>query len=252
MHNISYNLIDTTFLIYVRIDSEDRLINLELVLKHLLKYFDVTIFLLEVDITPKITSEFINKYGVEYEFVKDANEVFHTTKYRNYLVHRCKTPYFFICDTDIIVAPEAMIKSQEYLINFPSEKILVYPYNGDFYNISKQCREAYALTNDYKFLKENEKEHLLWFKYSTGGVFGGKTIVFKNFDIDNEKIYGWGPDDKERYYRLKRKGFKIKREDYPLYHLWHQRNRNSKPSNEHVKNENQLEYLKIFTPDFNL
>lgn len=252
MNNMLYNLKDTTFLIYVQIDSEDRLTNLKLVLEHLTRYFETTIFLLEVDTSPKITNQLISKYRIEYEFVKDDSDVFHTTKYRNYLVHRCRTSCFFICDTDIIIAPEAMVKSQEFLIDFPSEKILIYPYNGDFYNISMQCRDEYALTSDYEFLKRKENEHLLWFKYSTGGIFGGKTMAFKGDKVDNEKIYGWGPDDKERYYRLKRKGFKIKRIDYPLYHLYHQRNSNSSPDNEQTKKKNQLEYLKAFSSEFDL
>lgn len=251
MNKFPYHLKNTSFLIYVRIDSEDRLINLELVLKHITRYFNTTIYLLEVDSSPKITSSFIKKHNIEYEFFEDVNEVFHTTKYRNYLLKRCKTAHFFIYDTDIIVNPEAVIKSQEYLINYPNENVLIYPYNGDFYNISKQHRDEYALTSDYDFLKKKEKEYLPWFKYSTGGVFGGKKTAFQNYNIDNERIYGWGPDDKERYYRLKRKGFEIKRVDYPLYHLHHQRNNNSMPRNEEIKKNNQLEYLKIFSPDFN-
>lgn len=60
---------------------------------------------------------------------------------------------FFICDTDIIITPKAVLKSQKHLIDISSEKILVYPYNGDFYNTSKQFRDNYAITNDYEFLK---------------------------------------------------------------------------------------------------
>ncbi|GAA3569504.1 galactosyltransferase-related protein [Snuella lapsa] len=250
MNKFPYDLKNTSFLIYVRIDSEDRLVNLELVVKHITKYFNTTINLLEVDSSPKISTSFIKKHGIEYEFFEDDNEVFYTTKYRNYLIRKCKAPYFFICDTDVIAAPEALLQSIAYLTNISNNNVLVYPYNGDCYNVSKQYRDEYALTNDYDFLKENEKEHMLWFKYSTGGVFGGKTKTFLKDGIDNENIYGWGPDDKERYYRLKRKGFTIKRMEYTLYHLYHQRNNNSRPYDEKLKNRNQIEYLKLFSSNF--
>ncbi len=246
MNNKAFMAKEVTFLIYVRIESDDRLYNLSLLLKHINKYFATNISVLEVDDYPKIPLSIKEEFNIDYEFIKDENQTFHTTKYRNYLVKKCNTPFFFICDTDVIPNPKAIIESVDNLSNHPNEKILVYPYNGDFFNVPKTLRDEYALTCKYDFLEKRETEFSLWFKYSTGGVFGGVTAAFKNFDIDNETIFGWGPDDKERYYRLKGKGFSIKRANYPLYHLYHDRNDNSKPKNISIKHKNKEEYLKCF------
>ena len=239
-------LSDTSFLIYVRIDSKDRFINLEIVLKHLLNHFRTKIHLLEVDIEPKISLQFIQRYNLEYEFIEDNRDLFHTTKYRNYLISKCKTPYFFICDADIIVSPKAIIQSIEYLIS-SSNKCLIYPYNGMFYNVSKKIRDQYVNILNYDLLHELNKEHSLWFNHSVGGIFGGKTSSFLYYKMDNEKILGWGPDDKERYYRLKKAGFSIFRIDTPLYHLYHERNVNSNPFNYLIEEKNKKEYLKVFS-----
>jgi len=246
MYSSRQYLKDTAFLIYVRIDSEDRLLNLELVLKHISFYFKTFIYLLEVDASPKISKELVHKYEVEYEFIKDVNQIFHTTKYRNHLVKMCKTRFFFICDTDVIVSPEAILKCRDYLQRSSNKNKLVYPYNGEFFNVYRKYRDLYSEIGDYKFLIKNEENYLLWFKYSIGGVFGGFTEVFKRESIDNENIFGWGPDDKERYYRFKRKGFEIMRADEPLYHLHHERLVNSVPVNIKLKKRNQQEYLKVF------
>ena len=125
-----HELNDVTFLIYVKIDSEDRLLNLELVLKHILKYFNTSVFLLEVDNSPKISEKITQNHAIEYEFYEDTNDVFHTTKYRNYMVEKCKTSCFFVCDTDVIVDPKAILQCRDYLMDNPKDKILVYPYDG--------------------------------------------------------------------------------------------------------------------------
>lgn len=249
MHSPRQTLKDTTFLIYIRIDSEDRLLNLELVLKHISFYFKTSIYLLEVDTAPKTPKELINKYEVQYEFLKDLNEIFHTTKYRNYLVKKCNSKIFFICDTDVIVSPVAILNCRDYLQSSSNKKKVVYPFNGDFFNVSSEYRDMYSEIGDYDFLVKNKEHHLLWFKYSMGGIFGGFTEVFKRQPIDNENIFGWGPDDKERYYRFKKKGFEIMRAGEPLYHLHHERLINSVPVNTKLKDENQQEYLKIFLSD---
>jgi len=109
MKKLSYNLKDTTFLIYVRIDSVDRLLNLELVLKHISLYFQASI----------------------------------------------------------------------YLLNSTSENKFVHHYNGSFFNVSREYRDMYSEIGNYDFLLENERNYLLWFKYSVGGVFGGFTKALK-------------------------------------------------------------------------
>lgn len=237
---------DVTFLLYVKIDSNDRSINLELVLNHINKYLQTNTILLEVDEVPKISKELIGNYNINYEFMSDTSEIFHTTKYRNILLNKCKTKYFFICDIDVIVNPESIFECVDYLrkVKCPS---IVYPYNGKFYNVSRKYRDLYSKSKEYEFLQNNEEEHKLWINHSVGGIFGSKKNFFYDSKVDNEEIYGWGPDDKERYYRLKKKGFKVFRTTTSLYHLYHSRNRNSSPASEYIRLKNQIKYLDVLS-----
>jgi hypothetical protein len=45
--------------------------------------------------------------------------------------------------------------------------------------------------------------------------------------MDNEKHYGWGNDDYDRFYRAKNYGLKIYNTENCLFHLWHPRSINS-------------------------
>ncbi len=239
------DLKDTSFLIYVRIDSEDRRTNLGLVIRHLQKYFDTSILLWEIDDVPKIDQKIRKSTDLHYRFLKDSDPVLHTTKYRNAMVRQCNTPYFFICDTDVIAAPEALWQCVVHLRDIRN-KTLVYPYNGSFYNIPKSIRKLYLKSEEYDFLKAREDKFHLWFRYSTGGIFGGRRKDFEKSGPDNVDIYGWGPDDKERYYRLKKQGFAIERSSTPLYHLYHDRKANSWHADKETKIRNEQEYLKLF------
>lgn len=243
-----YNLKDTTFLIYARIDSNDRLLNLRIVIDYIKKYFTTKIYLLEVDSSAKVEEKIINRDTLTYRFIKDGDIVFHTTKYRNLMLRYCKTPYFYVCDTDVIPSPTALFKAI-LLLRKAVCKTLIYPYNGDFINVPSNIRDIYAKILDYEWLENKKNECTLWFRYSVGGIFGGNTSAFNKFNMDNENIYGWGPDDKERYYRLKKVGFEVVRFDFPLFHLEHQRNINSKPSEEPYGFGNMLEYFETFNFD---
>lgn len=245
MKNNSHDLKDVAFLIYCRIDSEDRQRNLGLVIGHIQKYFDTNIMLWEMDTVPKIPQRIKRLAGLSYLFIKDDDPILHTTKYRNAMVRQCDVPYFFVCDTDVIAAPEALIKCTEHL-RTTSERTIVFPFNGDCLDVPKIIKDQYVKNQQYSFLKNEQSHFRLWFKYVVGGIYGGRIMDFRESGPDNENIYGWGPDDKERYYRLKREGFVIVRADTPLYHLYHDRKTNSWHVNRETRTKNEQEYMKLF------
>ncbi|ETN96139.1 galactosyltransferase-related protein [Zhouia amylolytica] len=225
-----FNLYNVTFLFYVQIDSQDRKDNLKLVLNHLTRYFETNIIIIEASSNRYLSDEFVMSYEVDYQFIKDVGEVFHTTKYRNLLLKQCKSPYFFICDADILVNPMGIIDCLQHMSQ-SKNPILVYPYNGHFFDVPLEFRKKYETKENFTDLENSESSFKLWFKYSLGGIFGGRIVDFPDKSLENENIYGWGPDDKERYYRLRNAGFDVYRANYPLYHLFHSRNANSKPPN---------------------
>ncbi|OED41734.1 hypothetical protein AB832_03250, partial [Flavobacteriaceae bacterium (ex Bugula neritina AB1)] len=184
---IKQDLRDTSFLLYTRIDSQDRLTNLQLIIRHIQKYFNTFIIIWEMDIESKIPNKIKNSKDLNYYFLEDSNPILYTTKYRNSMVSQCETSYFFICDTDVIATPQVLVQCVEFLRKV-NKKTLVYPYNGDFYNVPKDIIEIYSKTGDYQFLRDNEKMYKLWFQYSTGGIFGGRARDFQECGPDNENI----------------------------------------------------------------
>jgi hypothetical protein len=59
-----------------------------------------------------------------------------------------------------------------------------------------------------------------------GAMFVNRASYIKA-GMENEKFYGWGSEDFERYYRWQTLGLKIHRGKGPLFHLTHSRGGNS-------------------------
>jgi len=78
------DLSDTTFLIPVRIDSKERIKNLDIVLNYLLTKFNTNVIILEDAKEEKI---FFNRIDsrVKYIFNKNESDIFYRTKLLNAL-----------------------------------------------------------------------------------------------------------------------------------------------------------------------
>ena len=87
-----YDIKDFTFLIPIRLDSVVRLENLMVTINFIEKYFLTNIKVLNVDeyengILPRLLGR-----KVDYEFVKDQDNVFYRTKYLNRMAINADTP----------------------------------------------------------------------------------------------------------------------------------------------------------------
>lgn len=60
-----------------------------------------------------------------------------------------------------------------------------------------------------------------------GGAFMVNKKAYVNSGRENERYYGWGPEDGERFHRWKNLGFKVVHSFGNLYHLSHPRGINS-------------------------
>jgi len=95
---------DLTFIIPVRIDSDDRKNNFDLVLSFLLKHFNSPIKIIEADKESKVVIKETSSL-ISLKFVEDNNPVFHKTKYLILMIREVETPYLAVWDTDIIIPP---------------------------------------------------------------------------------------------------------------------------------------------------
>ncbi|MDR1227129.1 MAG: hypothetical protein LBK47_09580 [Prevotellaceae bacterium] len=220
------DLKDITFLILVRLDSIERLENTIVVVNDLAKHFDTNIYVLEAaNYNNGILKQALNK-KIKYYFEQDKDPVLHKTLYYNRMVKESNTPFFSIWDTDTVVDKNVIVEVVECLRNGKAE--IAFPYDGVFMDTSDILREFYFKKRDVKVLyrHKNKMEHLYHQHIVGGAVFLNKQKFFE-IGMDNEKHYGWGNDDFDRFYRAQNYGLKIYNTDNCLFHLSHPRGINS-------------------------
>lgn len=236
------DLSDVTFIIPLRIDSDDRVRNIITVLCFLLKNFNTNVILKEVD-KEKIFEDYalpqilefveddINK--LNYIFEKSDDPVFYRMKILNEMVHQTKTSIVVNYDSDVLFNIETYKKCYDLILNGTYD--LIYPYGfGDYQ------KQIYAdddlvsdfLNLDFDFSVLEKKQNYYMSQYGHAQFFNKKTYIAGG--MENENFKGSSPEDKERFFRFTTLGYKVGRVDDYVYHLEHQRNNNSWPTSFHA------------------
>lgn len=235
------NLKDNTFVIPLRVDSPERVSNLNTVLALLLIDFETNIIILEADSTTRYTLP-TWATNVSYHFIHDDNAIFHRTKYINLLLKLSTTKYIGIWDTDVIVLPSQIYESVCHLRK--QLAIMVFPYSGKFYSLNYSLSEIFRQNLCYGFMQRIELSLPLQYGYhSVGGAFLVNKEKYLYAGGENENIYGWGPEDMERVKRLETLDFNVIRIPGSLFHLWHPIFVNSRPANMEISRKNRKEFI---------
>lgn len=223
---MKHDLLDTTFLIPVRLDSVIRLENLILSIQYLQKHFSTHIMILEAtDYNNGFIEQLLGKW-INYYFVEDRDPVFYRTKYINRMTELSDTPYLAIWDADVIVPKEQTMDAISRLREGSVD--MIYPYDGHFYDSSDPIREIYLKTRNIKALSSNILKMILPYGAKmVGGAFMVNKEAYLAAGKENERYYGWGPEDGERYHRWRNIGMKVEYSFGNLYHLSHPRGINS-------------------------
>lgn len=223
-------LLDTTFIIPIRVDSIVRLENLLMSVDSILKHFQTKILILEAASYPnQIIPSLIKDNSVTYIYYRDDDPIFYKTKLLNILTRQVETSLICVWDADVVVAPEQIIDAVLQLRSDSSD--VAYPYNGDFLDTSDILRTYYWEYRDIAFLQRHRS--MMNSLYTTegkigavGGAFIAKAEKYINAGMENEEFYGWGLEDGERHYRWLEFGYRIYRAEGPMFHLSHPRNIN--------------------------
>lgn len=235
------DLSDVTFTIPVKVESEQRLRNLETVINYLLKYFETSILVGEESKIFKLehlkSKVKVIHYPVEYDWV-------HRTKILNALAKESKTPIISNYDTDVLFPVEQyvnavnLIRSEDY--------DLVYPYAGPFLNMPENfCKEV---QQNLSLNSVDPKACNCLHPSSVGGaVFWDRGAFFK-CGMENEYFKSWGYEDNERLNRSQKLGYRVKRVAGNLFHLDHFRGKDSGFSNPFA-DQNKAEYIKVANMD---
>jgi len=233
------DLNDVTFLIPIRIDSEERRENLDIILNYLVSKFNTHIILLEDD---KEQKYYIKKSykNIKYIFHKNNDFIFYRTKLLNVLCRQAATPIIVNYDTDVLLHEDQYVLSAELIRNKICD--LCYPYNGYFYDVPRQLVPDILCSLSMKGININDC--ILLDTESYGGcVFFNKVSYIKG-GMSNEKFISWGPEDREIYIRFSKLNYQVKRIDGVLYHLSHNRGINSCEENPFFQ-QNYFEYQVI-------
>lgn len=209
-----------TIIMPVRIESEERLKNLESTL-HWIDCHGGNVIVLEADKKRHLLNLEKSYKGIKYLFVRDENEIFHRTRYINTLLHHTQTDYVAVWDADIIIPFEQIwnaleiIQSQQYTI--------VYPYDGTVIMLSPEQTETFRRHFDLEQIDRLKLTPLLG-RRSCGGLHIVNRAKYISIGGENEKYIGWGPEDAERLRRTIIMGHGVCWLPYgTLYHLHHTR-----------------------------
>lgn len=232
---------DTTFIIPVRIDSEDRIKNCFTTISYLLNCFDCNVIVKEVDSTPKFKDKVLSKI----EQVTSKNNL----KKLNFIYEQSNDPVFYrmqiinemidLCTTDIIVNYDAdvLLKRQtiEESINLIRNKTadVVYPYGIPNYQIKLYLTFDEAenfVKSGYKFsiLDTNEKTLMSESSYAGHVQFFNRQVYIEG-GMENENFKGSAPEDWERLNRFITLEYNVLRLNHNVYHIEHYRGNNSYP-----------------------
>lgn len=244
------DLKNCTFIIPIRIESEDRLRNIITILAFLLENFDTNIIVKEVDkesiyentIFPILTDILDVDININYIFEQNSSQSFHRQRILNEMLNLTSTKVVVNYDCDVILPIKSYINAYDMVIKQGYD--LVYPYGFGSYqrkvNATDEIVSNFLEKFDYNFLDSNS--NLSQSEYGWVQFFNRKSYI--DGGMENENFISYSPEDKERFYRFSTLGYNVGRIDNFVYHLEHKRGINSWFSNPHM-NENNLLWEKL-------
>ena len=232
-----FDLTKTTFILAIRIEHNDRLINLKIILKYITYFFNTTIIIIENGKTSHydIIKEIVPQEQLFYEFQYSNDELFHRMKILNECLSKVKTEVFVNYDIDCLLPIENYMKCQELILNNIAD--VIHPFtkqDGVFYiDIENKDKiNIYNITDINNICRTNTA--------GNGFVIFFNTKKYISIGGENENFLSYGPEDNERIYRSTKLGLKYAWLKSKIYHLEHYRSQNSSTNNPYYLNNMEL------------
>lgn len=246
------DLSEATFIIPIRIESQDRLRNVITTTAFLIDNFDTKIIIKEVDsesifirdVVPALKDFYDVNTRIFHIFEKSDEPLFHRQKVLNEMVVEAKTEIVVNYDCDVLLPLDSYHEAYQSILHHTHD--VIYPYGQGMYQ--KQVRATdevvskFLETSNYQYLDEASNLHTSDF----GWVQFFNRQVYINGGLENENFKAYSPEDKERFYRFTTLGYNVGRINDYVYHLEHARGENSWFSNPHMVS-NMEEWEKIQT-----
>jgi predicted glycosyltransferase involved in capsule biosynthesis len=248
-------MMDLTFLIPIRIETEDRLRNVISSVSYLLKHIPAKIIVKEVSSNPIFEiralpeiKKYANTDNLTFLYEKDDDPFFCKSKVLNDLLVKSDTKVVANYDADCILPITSYHQAYSAIKN--DQVDVVYPYGCGVY----QWRSEYNVEVYNEFVEKLNVSVLDKRKILYNSTIGWVQFVNRKKYIQsymmNENFISWGCEDSEFYYRMSFLGNRIARIDDYVYHLEHSRTFNSWFSNPNFNSNNNLwNTIKTFNID---
>ena len=255
--NQHWDISDCTFIIPLRIESRDRMRNIITTLIYLLRNFKTNVIVKEVDkesifkesVQPAL-EEALKDFqleGLTHIFEQSDEYTFHRTKIINDMLWMVKTPYVANYDCDILLPKTSYAYAINLLKNGYKETEesetfypkCVYPYGfGPYQAQLTASDEEVSNFMNQEFSFEVFKN---WRAYDAkyGFVQFFDTEEYKRLGGENEGFVAYGYEDDERHYRFSMLS-KVARMSERIFHLEHQRSKNSWFNNPYIEDNRKL------------
>ena len=241
------DLSNATFIIPVRIESQDRMRNVITSISFLLKNFDTHIIVKEVDKSSLFVSSALPQIteccgsdvrSIEHVFEQSDEPLFHRQKILNEMIALAKTDIVVNYDCDVILSKESYYLAYDAIMKGICD--VVYPYGQGMYQKQVTATDfivsEFLETGDFTYLDRQSKSSTSDFGWAQ--FFRRK--VYIEGGMENENFRAYAPEDKERFYRFTTLGYNVGRINDFVYHLEHERGDNSWFSNPHMFSNMEL------------
>jgi hypothetical protein len=242
MHDLS----NLTFIVPVKIESQDRYYNAKTVLSYLNSHFKTNVSLYEAyETTSQLDFlDSLTNLSIKYQGLKlQPGEPFHRTKYLNIMLNDCQTVVVTNYDIDVILPVSTYIEVCNHILEDKGD--FVYPFGlGKFQkrlHYSKWFEANHKELLYYSMIKFLENYDLTWLdqedtflsssESSDRNRLFAKTSTYKEAFGENEEFISYGPEDRERCFRFRKLGYRVEWWNNFVYHLEHSRTTDSNQNN---------------------
>jgi predicted glycosyltransferase involved in capsule biosynthesis len=233
------DLTDVTFNIPFKIDTPERVRNLNIILDYLTTNFKTNILLCENDTDQKFDTQ--GKYNKL--FIPRGDYLMHRTHCLNQMAMKSSTPIIVNYDTDVLFPVAQYVQSVKVIRE--NKYDMVYPYDGRFIDLQEPHITNIKNTRSVENLTPNNG-NLIHPKSVGGAIFWNKQKFIEG-GMENERFISWGWEDNERLHRFGVLGYRISRVEGVLYHLTHPRSPNSANTQHKAYFDNEKEYHRILS-----
>ncbi len=189
------DLKDVEFHIPVRIDSQDRIENLELIINYLQVRFDTNIVVTENSQQSILSNLPFIKNVVKYYWQFEESDIFHRTKILNFMAKQSDKPIIVNYDCDVLLNVQNYVDAANKIRS--GELDIVYPYDGRFMEVTREFYYKIKTVLDVSWIKESDCN--LLHPSSVGGVIFENREKFIEVGMENSlNLKGWAFEDNER------------------------------------------------------